>query len=350
MTNGEQPHAPPPPVSELERAKLDFEKWRAEEDFKLRRDELEVTRKEAEKSIWSSPLIIGIIGLFATVLASIVQNYVQTNANRELERERFVSTEKLERERFLSTQNQERRTFESTLVQKALESDNQLVVARRFTRLLDLGYITDEKLRDTIESWRDDPVSIPLDLPGEAFVGETRKAAKLSIATAQTETFDDLKDLIASLPSTQAMIKLNIPNGASSNRVPQENRNVHVKAYLYAASHEADNDFHLIIGRDPKDGQELYMTAEISALPPKDSPAFAPLHDARAAYEKFFGTKNLPGVGYHFYQPPIPVQIDGSLFFDSVRETGLVPGPPSLKSRMPTVWEVHPITKIKLGS
>jgi len=24
------------------------------------------------------------------------------------------------------------------------------------------------------------------------------------------------------------------------------------------------------------------------------------------------------------------------------------PGPPSLKNKMPTIWEVHPITKIKL--
>lgn len=91
------------------------------------------------------------------------------------------------------------------------------------------------------------------------------------------------------------------------------------------------------------------MTMEVSGLPPAGSPAFGALNAARTAYKNFFGAANLPGAGYHFYQPPIPVQIDGSLFFDATHSTGQAPGPPSLKSRMPTIWEVHPVTNIKLG-
>jgi hypothetical protein len=144
------------------------------------------------------------------------------------------------------------------------------------------------------------------------------------------------------------MVKLNIPTSPNSNRVVQEKRNVHVTAFLYAASREADNDFHLIVGRDPKAVPEMYMTMEVSGLPPTNSPAFGSLSTARAAYEKFFA-KNLPGATYDFYHPPIPVQVDGSLFFDATHSTGQVPGPPSLKSRMPTIWEVHPVSAIKLG-
>jgi hypothetical protein len=184
---------------------------------------------------------------------------------------------------------------------------------------------------------------------GDDFAGTARKAAKLSIATAKTETFSDVSKLIASLTPVDQMVKLNIPTTASSNRVQQENRNVHVTAFLFAASAEADNDFHLIVGLDPKSGQEMYMTMEVSGLPPAGSAAFAPLSAARTAYKQFFGAANLPGAGYHFYQPPIPVQIDGSLFFDATHSTGQAPGPPSLKSRMPTIWEVHPIANIKLG-
>jgi len=184
---------------------------------------------------------------------------------------------------------------------------------------------------------------------GDNFAGKDRKAAKLSIAAAPTENFSDVSKLIASLPALDAMIKLHIPTTANSNRVQQEKRNIHVTGFLFAASAEADNDFHLIVGRDPKAGQEMYMTMEVSGLPPANSPAFGPLNTARTAYKQFFGTKNLPGAGYHFYQPPIPVQIDGSLFFDATHSTGQAPGPPSLKSRMPTIFEVHPITKIKLG-
>jgi len=181
------------------------------------------------------------------------------------------------------------------------------------------------------------------------FAGTARKIAKLSIATATTENFTDVAALIATLPSVATMVKLKIPTTETSDRVTQEKRNVHLTAFLYAASREADNDFHLIIGRDPSAGQEMYMTMELSGLPPSTSSAFPALNAARTAYKSFFGAAKLPGAGYNFYQPPIPVVIDGSLFFDATHSTGQAPGPPSLKSRMPTIWEVHPISNIKLG-
>jgi hypothetical protein len=187
---------------------------------------------------------------------------------------------------------------------------------------------------------------VPVD---DNFAGQARRAAKLSIAAAPTENFSDVSSLINSLPTVDSMVKLNIPTTTNSNRVQQENRNVHVSGFLFAASREADNDFHLIVGRDPKATQEMYMTMELSGLPPPDSPAFDSLNTARTAYKQFFSTQNLPGAGYDFYQPPIPVQVDGSLFFDASHSIGQAPGPPSLKSRMPTIFEVHPITKIKLG-
>ena len=102
---------------------------------------------------------------------------------------------------------------------------------------------------------------------GDNFVGTARKAAKLSIAAAPTENFNDLSNLIASLPALDVMIKLNIPTTANSNRVQQEKRNIHLTGFLFAASREADNDFHLIVGRNPNAGQEMYMTMEVSGLP-----------------------------------------------------------------------------------
>jgi hypothetical protein len=181
------------------------------------------------------------------------------------------------------------------------------------------------------------------------FAGTARKIAKLSIATAKTENFTDVAALIATLPSVASMVKLKIPTTATSDRVAPEKRNIHVTAFLYAASRESDNDFHLIIGRDPSASQEMYMTMELSGLPASDSAAFPALNAARTAYKSFFGAAKLPGAGYNFYQPPIPVVIDGSLFFDATHSTGQAPGPPSLKSRMPTIFEVHPISNIELG-
>src|SRR6266853_4814905 len=189
--------------------------------------------------------------------------------------------------------------------------------------------------------------------PGDNFGGTARKAAKLSISTAKTENFADVKALIKTLPAESKMIHHTpkIGTGATSKRVKEEERNIHVTAFMYAASREADNDFHLIIGRDPSATPEMYMTMELSGLPAKTDASFAQLKATRDAFKAFFKSipaGKLPGLTYDFYHPPVPVQIDGSVFFDMTHATGQRPGPPSLKSRMPVIWEVHPITKIVL--
>jgi hypothetical protein len=43
---------------------------------------------------------------------------------------------------------------------------------------------------------------------------------------------------------------------------------------------EEDNDFHLVVGRDPAKS-ERYMTVELSGLPPESSPHFGRLNEAR---------------------------------------------------------------------
>lgn len=182
---------------------------------------------------------------------------------------------------------------------------------------------------------------------GDNFKGNARKAAKLSFADAPIKTFTDLKKLVNSLTPDEDM-KNRVPpikKTATSNRVEEEKRNVRIKVFLYAASREDDNDYHLILGRNPDSSPELYMTMELSGLPPSSSASFPKLKAARDAFKAFFGG-DLPGLSYDFYDPPIPVRIEGSLFWDASHSSGQRPGPKSLKSRMPTVWEVHPITKI----
>lgn len=78
--------------------------------------------------------------------------------------------------------------------------------------------------------------------PGDNFKGTARKAAKLPIATASVESFNDLANLIKSLPVDSAMVSLHPPikTTSTSNRVSKEKRNVRVKAFLYATSREAD--------------------------------------------------------------------------------------------------------------
>lgn len=81
---------------------------------------------------------------------------------------------------------------------------------------------------------------------GDSFKGTSRKAAKLTIANASTELFKDLKNLVNSLPADSTMVSLHPPitTSSTSKRVSKE-RNVRLRAFLYAASREDDNDFQL---------------------------------------------------------------------------------------------------------
>lgn len=183
--------------------------------------------------------------------------------------------------------------------------------------------------------------------PGDNFRGKSRKAAKISIVAGAPEGFDDLKKLINDLPDDKDMKRHDPPitTKPTSGRVAEEKRNVRVRAFLYAASREDDNDFHLIIGRGPNKSPSMYMTVELSGLPPKSSTHFNRLKKTRDAYKTFF-SDNMPGMTYDFYDPPIPVEVEGSLFFDMSHAAGSKPGPKSLRDDIPTIWEIHPISKI----
>lgn len=191
------------------------------------------------------------------------------------------------------------------------------------------------------------PFSLTATAGGDTFQGTSRKAAKLSLATAQVESFKDVAALLKTLPSVPVMAKLFPPgsDGPTSQRVTQENRNVHLHAFLYAASQESDNDFHLIIGCDRSVSPSVYMTIEVSGLPPASSSTFSALKGVRDAFKNFFGT-HLPAATYDFYDPPIPIEVQGSLFFDAKHAKGARPGPATLRPHMPTIWEIHPLSKL----
>ncbi|MEK6409899.1 MAG: hypothetical protein AABN34_23495 [Acidobacteriota bacterium] len=195
------------------------------------------------------------------------------------------------------------------------------------------------------------PVDFRAPLKGDNFRGTARKTAKLSIGNGAVETFKDLKDLIASLPAANQM-RNHIPPitvSANSRRVNEEQRNVRVRCFLYCASRGDNNDFHLVIGRSPQLQPEIYMLTRVSGLPTRNSETFSRLRAVRDSFKSHF--KNNQGglpthLSYDFYHPPIPLDVEGSLFFNMSHARGSKSGPVSLKSRMPTIWEIHPITEI----
>jgi hypothetical protein len=183
---------------------------------------------------------------------------------------------------------------------------------------------------------------------GDVFIGHDRKSAKLSLGTGDPEPVTSVAEVLATLRPDDDMRNYSPPitKDPDSPRVAEEQRNVTVDGYLYAAKKESnDNDFHLILGGDPDAGGGPFMNAEVSGLP-----TGGPFQDRlTAARQQFKALINLtgvqlPGTGqYERYDPPIPVRVSGTLFYDIDHAPGAV-GPQYAKPD--TAWEIHPIASI----
>jgi hypothetical protein len=180
----------------------------------------------------------------------------------------------------------------------------------------------------------------------ERFAGTARRLPKTAIfeGPPQVMTLDALLDEI--LPTNQAMRNKHIPKVPNSPRVAEEQRNVTVTGYIYAYKKESDNDFHVIFGTMPTDGSPArYMNTEVSGIPIAGTGANRnTLWAVRNAFKANFGLGSSWHGGYDFPDPPVPIRITGSLFWDVDHENKFV-GPDSNKPR--TAWEIHPISSIE---
>jgi hypothetical protein len=189
----------------------------------------------------------------------------------------------------------------------------------------------------------------------DPFTGSYRKDVKTSIwrvngAVAPPEQYQDIGSLLSSLPPDEQMrptldasapAMLALTAVAASSRLPAEQKNVSVPAYLHYVRKEGDNDYHLILG-STADSTAAYMTAEVSGLPAGgiDAPT---LMQVRGQLMNLLGHE--PGTGdYQAQNPPLSVLVTGSLFFDGGHVPGEV-GPDTAKT--PQVWEIHPVTDLQ---
>jgi hypothetical protein len=319
-------------VEGIEHERLAFERWRAEQEYQLKRSqfdaeldlkrhELDINRRNSERWVFSSPLLIAIIGLFATVLANLIQNTVQGIGNQRLERQRF----------------------EATVIQKALDTNDVDEAAKRLRFLLNLGLIHDDTGK--IAAYVASPETIPVQpSTSDTFLGRERRQAKLSVASGPVERFSDLGSLLQTLANDDDMTAaaktaLKDPSGA---RLAKEQRNVRVVAYLHAAKHEVSNDYRLVIC-DHVDAR-VCMVAVVSGLPGEADGSFPVLEQARKAFATLLASGE-PGATYLLYAPPMQIEIGGSLLFNAVHPLGTV-GPGSLREKITTRWEIHPVTEI----
>jgi len=180
----------------------------------------------------------------------------------------------------------------------------------------------------------------------ESFDGSDRKAAKLSIAPGTATAYNTLADFILSLPSDAVMGALHISTGPTSNRVTKEKHNVHIlKAFIYTYTHEGDEDYHVILGTTDQPNSAKFFNMEVSGLPASNSSAYAKLKSTRDAFTGFFNIKGCVSGYVPVFNPPVEVEVTGSIFFDALHYTDHTTiGPNGYHPS--SYWEIHPATEI----
>ncbi len=174
----------------------------------------------------------------------------------------------------------------------------------------------------------------------DTFDGSYREGAKTSLSPAALENFRTLRAFVNTLPGKDLMA--DSITGSNSPRIASEERNVRIKkAYLYAYSRQADEDFHVIIGTSKKPtASTKYFNVEVSGPPPADDSSFLTLKAARDSFLTK-AAQNLCSSGYFFYENPLQVEVSGSIFFDKQHNGGAI-GPAS--ARPADAWEIHPVS------
>jgi hypothetical protein len=182
--------------------------------------------------------------------------------------------------------------------------------------------------------------------PEDRFSGTSRRVAKTTVFTGEAEDFKTVAALLDSLPSNEEMRDKKISSAPTSKRVEEERKNVRVRGYVYAFKKERDKDYHVIIGDAPGAANPRYMNVEVSGIPIAGTDENrAKLWAVRKAFQAAFGLGAAGPDSYFRPDPPVPVRVTGSLFWDVDHEEPPFVGPQSYKPK--TAWEIHPVSGIE---
>lgn len=226
-----------------------------------------------------------------------------------------------------------------------------------------LGCVTSAPMPQFVVTQKDSPLitSRPQGVPvteeqllQAKFKGKHRKDAKTSVSQAPVEQeYESLDELLDTLPSDADMQEIfeDIAEEADdpkekfrAPRQPDEERNVRVRAWLAAVKFEEDQDFHVILASSRSGANRSFLNVEVSGLPNPESNDTPRLREVRQQLLDLVG--RFPRSRYAKLNPPVPVEVEGSIFFDVDHGPGTV-GPAGM--RPATSWEIHPITDLDGG-
>ncbi|MBL7927153.1 MAG: hypothetical protein JNK61_09610 [Bacteroidia bacterium] len=176
----------------------------------------------------------------------------------------------------------------------------------------------------------------------DLYLGTKRKRSKTTLVLRNYKSYSSINALRNTLPTDSIMKNVNISSASNSVRVQQEKKNITIQtAYIYAVSREDDNDFHVIVGDTLPYNASKSINVELSGLPNPPNAASDSLQNARTSFEAFMGEKC--SGAYTLFNPPIPIKVSGSLFYDVDHAPGII-GTGIFKPN--TSWELHPVSQI----
>ncbi len=178
------------------------------------------------------------------------------------------------------------------------------------------------------------------------FDGSYRAAVKTTIHSGSYRKYTYLSTMLNSLPEDDYMANdLTPPITTATLRVTEEKRNVRItRTYLYGYSKQADEDYHLIVGTTTNPATARYFNVEVSGAPSdENAAAYTTLSNVLTTFHTATGGERC-GSGYLMYNPPLRLEVRGSLFFDKEHYNEDI-GPAA--ARPLTAWEVHPVTYLK---
>lgn len=190
------------------------------------------------------------------------------------------------------------------------------------------------------------------------FDGKKRVDAKTTISTNPNKKYATVKSFLSSFADHHPDADMPAIIAGSDGRVALEDFNAEIKkAWLFCYSKESDEDYHLVIGSkaDRDDPDNRFMIVEVSGLPVPSADSRSTLETVQNDFTTLKGTPNTCSSGYIWFgdgNQPIKITVKGSVYWDTEhwnKNLGHIGahGPASLADRLTTVWEIHPITKIK---
>jgi hypothetical protein len=188
----------------------------------------------------------------------------------------------------------------------------------------------------------------PPDLIHRVFDGKFRRVAKTKLPPGPAREYASVQEFVDQVvtPLNDQAVRQQFPAvfNKTADRVAPERHKVRVHALLYAVKLEGDEDLHCILGDiEPTP----YITAEVSGLAAPQTTGT--LVRVREQLRSLIGETGLQKSKSRYFrpEPPVPVMVTGSLFYDTEHDPGQIgpnasgPGKPARKAV--TQWEIHPV-------